>query len=500
LSNAVQTIADEIRQRGVIPFARFMELALYCPLCGYYEQEADKIGRCGDYFTSVSVGSLFGELLAFQFAAWLAELGVGAGACERGDFQIVEAGAHDGRLARDILGWLSEHRPRVFAAVEYWIVEPSPRREQWQRETLHAFAGKLRWFADFETISGSGWGENRPNQVAQCSPEPECARPRAQQRLGMPSGLLRPRTGELQEIHGQGPPNQGSRFAPSNRAEVPFGVPALAGSATDLRDTPNQPKPGLQTRGDHGEGGGSRSASCLSRLNGIIFSNELLDALPVRRMGWDAQAKAWFEWGVTLDGCRFAWTKLREGEAAPKALTALLNDAGLDPPPDLLAVLPDEFTVEICPTATGWWRDAACLLQRGRLLTFDYGLEAEEFFAPHRQHGTLRAYRRHHVTDNVLADPGRQDLTAHVNFTALRSAGESCGLSTDSLTTQAQFLAAVAESAWRQPERFGNWAPHRLRQFQTLAHPEHLGRSFRVLVQSRPAQRRRRLQFVVQHR
>jgi len=50
-----------------------MELALYCPDCGYYEKDNDTIGRRGDFYTSVSVGSLFGELLAFQFAGWLAE-------------------------------------------------------------------------------------------------------------------------------------------------------------------------------------------------------------------------------------------------------------------------------------------------------------------------------------------------------------------------------------------------------------------------------------------
>ncbi|HTV76486.1 MAG TPA: hypothetical protein VMD57_05750, partial [Candidatus Baltobacteraceae bacterium] len=62
-------IRAEIREKGVISFARFMELALYCPETGYYERKPD-IGRHGDFMTSVSAGSLFGELLAFQFAEW----------------------------------------------------------------------------------------------------------------------------------------------------------------------------------------------------------------------------------------------------------------------------------------------------------------------------------------------------------------------------------------------------------------------------------------------
>src|SRR5579863_434893 len=100
-------IREEIQQNGAISFARFMELALYCPETGYYEAKKDRVGRRGDFLTSVSVGSLFGELLAFQFAEWL-------GAGERGQgaaVSILEAGAHDGRLAGDILGWLEANRP-----------------------------------------------------------------------------------------------------------------------------------------------------------------------------------------------------------------------------------------------------------------------------------------------------------------------------------------------------------------------------------------------------
>jgi SAM-dependent MidA family methyltransferase len=120
-------IREEISKSGAISFARFMELALYCPESGYYETKKDIVGRGGDFITSVSVGSLFGELLAFQFAEWL-------GTGERGQgtvVSILEAGAHDGRLAGDILGWLEANRPDVFGRIQYIIVEPSPIRQQW---------------------------------------------------------------------------------------------------------------------------------------------------------------------------------------------------------------------------------------------------------------------------------------------------------------------------------------------------------------------------------
>src|SRR5205823_762819 len=70
LAKLAEIIEKEISDRGAISFARFMELALYCPDYGFYEKERDNIGTRGDYYTSVTVGPLFGELLAFQFAEW----------------------------------------------------------------------------------------------------------------------------------------------------------------------------------------------------------------------------------------------------------------------------------------------------------------------------------------------------------------------------------------------------------------------------------------------
>ncbi|MDW8308419.1 MAG: SAM-dependent methyltransferase, partial [Verrucomicrobiales bacterium] len=130
MSTPAELIRREIAQRGAIPFARFMELALYCPLCGYYEKKTDTPGRRGDYYTSVSVGPLFGQLLAFQFAAWLEPI-----RCADARLLIVEAGAHDGRLARDILQWLRVHRAELLARLEYRLIEPSPSRRARQRET-----------------------------------------------------------------------------------------------------------------------------------------------------------------------------------------------------------------------------------------------------------------------------------------------------------------------------------------------------------------------------
>ena len=383
-----------------------MELALYCPNYGYYEREKDNIGRRGDYYTSVSVGSLFGELLAFQFAEWLTGSQMpgarrrvpGAGT---GVMRIVEAGAHDGRLARDILAWLREHRPALFQRLEYWIVEPSERRQGWQQGALAQFAAKLHWVKQLPELPG-----------------------------------------------------------------VPASSP-----------TYRHPLPSVR---------------------GIIFSNELLDALPAHRLGWDANERVWYEWGVTSEGGRFVWTRMPPN--SPKSKVAS-PQPGVNSPHgnadssignwqlaidnDLLDVLPDGFTVEISPAAEQWWRRAANVLECGRLVTIDYGLTAEEFFAPERKEGTAQAYSHHQSGRDVLAHPGEQDITAHVNFTAIQTAGESAGLRTDAFVTQAQFLTGIAARVWKGGASFGEWTPARTRQFQTLTHPELMGQSLRVLVQSR---------------
>ena len=123
------------------------------------------------------------------------------------------------------------------------------------------------------------------------------------------------------------------------------------------------------------------------------------------------------------------------------------------------------------------------MLQRGKLLTIDYGFTANEMFSPGRTHGTLRAYHQHHLSDDLLAHPGEQDLTAHVNFSALQKVGEAAGLKTELFCTQPQFLTRILQKAVAEGA-FAEWNARRVRQFQTLTHPEHLGRAFRVLVQS----------------
>ena len=202
-------------------------------------------------------------------------------------------------------------------------------------------------------------------------------------------------------------------------------------------------------------------------------------ALPVHRLGWDAKRREWFEWGVTGAGDQFDWCRMAVDRTSP----TFERLAGL--PGELLDVLPDGFSTEVCPTAEQWWRDAALGLRNGWLMTQDYGQGSAEFFSPHRAAGTLRAYRKHRLCENLLANAGEQDLTAHVNFEEIQLAGESAGLKTELFTTQASFLGAIMQRFWPEAENHGLWVGGRGREFQTLVHPEHLGRAFHVLVQAR---------------
>jgi len=144
-------IRRAIRQTGPVTFEWFMEQALYHPELGYYSSGRCTLGRRGDYFTNVSVGPLFGRLLAAQFAEMWETLGLPT------DFIVVEQGAHHGDFARDVLGTLRERTPDFFTAVRYWIIEPFPILRERQSETLRDFSEKLTWkksLIDLEPFCG----------------------------------------------------------------------------------------------------------------------------------------------------------------------------------------------------------------------------------------------------------------------------------------------------------------------------------------------------------
>ncbi|MCC7374880.1 MAG: SAM-dependent methyltransferase [Verrucomicrobiales bacterium] len=356
MTEVEQRIREQIRDNGSMPFSRFMAMALYEPALGYYESNQTRIGRQGDFYTSVSAGPVFGRLLATRFSEWLTA---------SGGTDVVEAGAHDGQLAADVLASL-EREPDLFRRVCFWILEPSPARRRMQEERLVRWKDRVQWRA--------GW-----------------------------QAMERP-------------------------------------------------------------------------VHGIIFANELLDAMPCARFGWSVADQSWFEWGVALEKDQLAWARL---PGRPSWWS--------DEWRPLEAVLPDGYVVEESPEAMAWWRAAAEHLAGGWLMTLDYGDAEGPRLRPERTRGTLRAYHRHRVSDDLLAQPGEQDLTAHVNFAQIMETGEAAGLQTMDLMPQGRWLGRIAADLLGAGGGLGDWLSRESRQLQTLIHPGHLGQSFKVLVQARPA-------------
>jgi SAM-dependent MidA family methyltransferase len=242
-------------------------------------------------------------------------------------------------------------------------------------------------------------------------------------------------------VAGSGP---GRRFLAWDRIERP--VPAGVERISDLSAVPE------------------------GSIEGLLFSYELFDALPVHRLIGRADGGLGELW-VGDDGSGgYTW---QEGELSDPALADLLREPDVSLEPGQVADL-----------SPGWvplYRQLARRLKRGLLVTCDYGFERERLLDPRvRRHGTLACYTRQRVHRNPFVKIGEQDLTAHVDFTALRQAGEAEGLSTVVLTRQALWLTACGLF-----EDIAEADPATRREAMALLDGEGMGEEIRVLVQAR---------------
>lgn len=142
-----ERIITAISKRGSLAFPQYLEIALYDPELGYYARPGTQVGRSGDFYTSVSVGALFGKLLARRFLGWWEGNGKPA------DWRILEIGAHDGMLAADILAEIHLLSPNAWQALEYAIPEPLPRLRNLQQTRLESLASRLRLAGGFGEIA-----------------------------------------------------------------------------------------------------------------------------------------------------------------------------------------------------------------------------------------------------------------------------------------------------------------------------------------------------------
>jgi SAM-dependent MidA family methyltransferase len=338
-------IRETIRRRGPVSFAWFMEQALYHAELGYYSSGQCQIGRRGDYFTNVSVGPLFGRLLAGQFAEMWEILG------RPGEFIIVEQGAHHGDFARDVLAAAGEQAPEFSAAMRYRIIEPFPILQERQAESLRDFGGKVAWEKSLDDL------------------EPFC---------------------------------------------------------------------------------------------GAHFSNELLDAMPVRLIERRTGSE-WKERFVGDSNAGFTFVAKPIGDENLRRQIAKI-------PPNL----PTPSETEINLQALEWVETVARKLTRGFVLVVDYGYSRDQFYSPERRSGTLQCYAGHRRASSPLEGVGHTDITAHVDWTSVAEHAEECGLTLSGFTDQHHFMTGMlTRFVPREEER---------RALQTLMHPEFLGTRFQYLL------------------
>lgn len=339
-------------------FARFMDVALYDTLDGYYAAATPsrpRIGRDGDFCTSPEVHAAFARAVARQLAEMDALLG-----CPE-PFTFVEMGPGTGAFVRDLLSALGAGHPALAGRIETVLIERSAAMKAAQAASLAALTDRsprIRWEESLHHLAASS-------------------------------------------------------------------------------------------------------------MTGVLFSNELVDAFPVHR--------------VTMEQGALREVYVVEGN---EGLREELGPPSSDAVPAYLAAiettLAEGQVAEINLEALHWMREVARVLDRGFVVTVDYGHTARDLYDPARRQGTLVCYAGHRAGEDPYENIGLQDMTAHVDFTSLARAGEQAGLVTTGFTNQLSFLTGLGideELHALDPE-----SPE-CRQVIALLHPHGMGRTFKVLVQ-----------------
>ena len=360
-------VLEKIRQsyKSQLTFAEYMDLVLYHTQYGYYSSGAVGIGAEGDFFTAVSLGKDFGELLAIQLFQMWQNLD-----CPQ-NFSLVEMGAGQGNLAQDILNYLSKKYPEFLDALNYIIVEKSPSLRTRQQQKL----------ADFNEVNliWKSWDEISDNELIGC-----------------------------------------------------------------------------------------------------CFSNELVDAFPVHQ--------------IVINDRALQEVFVTEQEGKIREQYDDISTNRLQEYFDLVAIdfkkqdYPQDYRTEVNLMALDWLETIAQKLHQGYLLTIDYGYQAAKYYHPQRSQGTLKCYYQHRHHNNPYVNLGQQDITTHVDFTALEHQGKKLGFETVGFTKQAIFLMALGLSDRLQELSSGKYNIQEIFQRRDALHqlidPNGLG-GFGVLIQGK---------------
>jgi len=208
-------------------------------------------------------------------------------------------------------------------------------------------------------------------------------------------------------------------------------------------------------------------------LRGVVLANEVLDALPVKRLQADEEGLQ--ELVVVERGDGFGWEAAPAGRELTRAVGTIETALGRE--------LPAGYVSEWCPELAPWIRTLASVLDTGAALLVDYGFPRAEYYHPQRAMGTLLCHYRHRAHDDPFAYPGLQDITAFVDFSAAADAAAGAGLDVIGFNTQAHFLmgaglpAMIEEAVAGDPNRGAALA----QQAKPLLFPDEMGERFKVL-------------------
>ncbi|WP_330204853.1 class I SAM-dependent methyltransferase [Cyanobacterium sp. Dongsha4] len=366
LQKKITELIDSSNQKK-ITFADYMNLCLYDPEYGYYNSENILIGKSGDFYTSASLSSDFGELLAIQLEEFWRVMD------KPNPFHLVEVGAGEGNLTINVLNYLKTHYPNFFQSIEYIIIEKSKILADKQKQIIKE---------NFDKSLISKWcqWENIEN----------------------------------------------------------------------------------------------------NSLQGCIFSNELIDAFPVHLVE--------FNQGILQE----VYLTNSEGN-----LTEVLGNLSTVEIEDFFETLninfsqdiyPEKYRTEVNIQALNWLETVMKKLKKGYILTIDYGYQGNKYYHPQRFQGTLKCYYQHRHHNNPYVNIGYQDITSHINFTALEIYGERYGLSNIAYTPQALFLMNLGLGD-RISDLSSGKIPigeiiERRNQLHSLINPEGLG-NFGILLQGK---------------
>lgn len=375
-TDCLALIVERIRESGPMTFAEFMDVALYHPEVGYYARASRRSGRAGDFYTSVDVGPAFGELLARQFVEMFRLLSPNPESPTPGsataaypqspnaDLDLVEAGAGNGRLSRDVLEALELEAPDLYGRIRLFLVERSAAARNGQAATLGRHAKKL----------------------AESGPD----------------------------------------------------LPAA--------------------------------------VHGIVFANELLDALPTHAVV--AREEGLRE--VVIDQVEGQLVE-REAPLSTPAISDYLRRSGV--------TLEPGWRGEVNLQAVDWIERVGNSIERGFVTLIDYGHEASQLYSAAHADGTLSTFTQHVIEvrdagrQPWLRAPGQSDITAHVDFTAIRHAAEASGMKALCVVDQMHFLLGLGAGRLLQPEA-GNDRNAMMRRLalKTLLVPGGLGTSHSVMI------------------